>query len=139
MRTFHTKVGWWYWMIIIILSSSLFVTFWFHELLLALVFAIAVVYSIEGMIHTQYIITSDGMLRIECGRFSKKTAPIPVSQITDIAKSKSWEAAPALSLDRLKISYRKGTIKTYALISPQNAEAFVRCLKKQNDSINVSI
>ena len=96
-------------------------------------------YSIEGMIHTQYIITSDGTLRIECGRFSKKTAPIPVSQITDIAKSKSWEAAPALSLDRLKISYRKGTIKTYALISPQNAEAFVRCLKKQNDSINVSI
>ena len=139
MRTFHTKVGWWYWMIIVILSSFLFVTFWFHELLLALLFAIAVIYSIEGMIHTQYIITDDSMLRIESGRFSKKPAPIPLSQITDITKSKSWEAAPAFSLDRLKISYRKGGTKTHILLSPQNAEAFVRCLKKQNDSINVNI
>lgn len=138
MRTFHTKVGWWYWGIIALFSCILFVCFWFHELLLTLLVAIIVIFLIEALIHTQYIVTPDGKLMVEVGRFMKG-AEIDVSQIVSIEKSKFPESAPALSLDRLKITYRKKTIKDYILISPQNQEAFIQALLKQNASIKVSI
>lgn len=138
MRTFHTKVGWWYWGIIAIVSCFLFVCFWFHELLLALFFAVVVIFLIEGLIHTQYVVTADGKLVIEVGRFMKG-ASIDVAQIVSIEKSKFPESAPALSLDRLKITYRKRSFKDYILISPQNQEAFVQALLKQNASIKVNI
>ena len=138
MRTFHTKVGWWYWGIIALFSCFLFVCFWFHELLLTLLFAVIVIFLIEALIHTQYVVTADGKLVIEVGRFMEG-ASIDVAQIVSIEKSKFPESAPALSLDRLKITYRKRSFKDYILISPQNQEAFVQALLKQNASIKVNI
>lgn len=138
MRTFHTKVGWWYWGIIALFSCILFVCFWFHELLLTLLVAIIVIFLIEALIHTQYVITSEGKLVIESGRFFKQTS-FDISLIVSIEKSKSLESAPAYSLDRLKIIYQGKAYKKYILISPQNQEAFIQALLKQNVSIKVSI
>lgn len=137
MRTFHSKVGWWYWGIIALFSIGLFWTFWVHLLPLTLVFAIVLILCIDVLIHTQYIITEEGRLCIEGGRFLKKKCSIEVSQILRIERSGSWESSPALSVQRLKLIYRKGKMNAYILLSPQNEEAFVRALLKWNESIVV--
>ena len=139
MRSFHSKVGWWYWGIIALLSIGLFWTFWVHLLLVALVFAVVLILVIDLLIHTQYIITEDGRLCIEGGRFLKSKCFIEMSQILQVKRSASMEASPALSLHRLKIIYRKGKLKTYVLLSPQNEGMFVRALLKWNESIVVQI
>lgn len=139
MRTFHSKVGWWYWAVIILCSCLLFVLFWIHQLLLTLLFALVVIFEIEMLIHTQYVVQSEeGILSIQTGRFLKG-ASIPIETIVSIETSHSLESAPALSLSRLKIVYRKGKVKTYVLVSPKNPEDFVKVLSRLNPSIIVNI
>lgn len=138
MRTFHSKVGWWYWAVLILCSCSMFIVFWIHEILLTLLLALVVIFEIEMLIHTQYVVMEKDMLSVRTGRFMK-SASIPIEKIVSIEKSHSFESAPALSLSRLKITYRKETAKTYILISPKNPEDFVRVLLKANPSIFVNI
>lgn len=138
MRTFHSKVGWWYWAVVIVCSFPLFVSFWMHEILLALLFALVVILEIEMLIHTRYVVTAEGVLSIHAGRFIKG-ASIPIEAVVGIEKSRSLESAPALSLSRLKITYRKGKVKTYMLVSPKNPEDFVKALSRFNSSITVNI
>lgn len=116
----------------------MFIVFWIHEILLTLLLALVVIFEIEMLIHTQYVVMEKDMLSVRTGRFMK-SASIPIEKIVSIEKSHSFESAPALSLSRLKITYRKETAKTYILISPKNPEDFVRVLLKANPSIFVNI
>lgn len=68
----------------------LFDFFWFHELLLTLLLAIVMIFEIEMLIHTQYVVTAEGNLQIETGRFVRK-ATIPLEKIMLIQHVKSWE------------------------------------------------
>ena len=68
-RTFQSKVGWWYWIVIGITSVLLFFFFWEHYLLCTILCATVVIFEIEMLIHTQYVITEDGWLKVETGRF----------------------------------------------------------------------
>ena len=47
----------------------LFDFFWLHYTLLAVLLAICMIFEIEMLVHTRYVVTEDGMLRIESGRF----------------------------------------------------------------------
>ena len=64
-RTFQSKVGWWYWIVIGITSVLLFFFFWEHYLLCTILCATVVIFEIEMLIHTQYVITEDGWLKVE--------------------------------------------------------------------------
>lgn len=134
MRTFHSKVGWWYWAVIALCSCFMFFTFWVHEILLTLFFALFVIFEIEMLIHTQYVVMEKTTLSVRTGRFMKSVS-IPLEQIVSIEKSHSFESAPALSLSRLKITYRKKASTDYILISPKNPDDFVKVLLKANPSI----
>lgn len=134
MRTFHSKVGWWYWAVLLLCSCFLFWGFWVHETLLTLVFAFLVIFEIEMLIHTEYILIGKETFAVRTGRFLKSVS-IPLEQIVSIEKSHSFESAPALSLSRLKITYKTETSKTYILISPKNPDDFVKVLLKANPLI----
>ncbi len=47
--------------------------FWFHHTVLMILTAVAMVFEIEMLIDTCYILTEDGTLRIESGRFVPDT------------------------------------------------------------------
>lgn len=134
-RTFKTVVGWWYWILIFVSSLLLFFFFWMHDTILAVIMAILVIYEIEMLIHTQYVITDDGMLKIETGRFVRSFT-LRVEQIESIRMVRSmtfW--APALSFVRLEIKY-KGNNKTIRVqVSPNNKDAFISKLKSINGNI----
>ena len=122
-RTFHSEVGWWYGLIMVITAFLLFDFFWSH-------YTVAMVFEIEMLIHTCYIITADGRLRIESGRFVPNIE-IEVSSIVSMKRVKSFSIAPALSAERIEIVYRKGGKERTVQISPRRAEDFKAWIQKK--------
>lgn len=62
-RTFHSRVGAGYWLLMVATAFLLFDFFWFHELLLTLLLAIVMIFEIEMLIHTQYVVTAEEICR----------------------------------------------------------------------------
>lgn len=136
-RTFKTVIGWWYWLLIFVSSFFLIFFFWKHDIILALIMAVLVIYEIEMLIHTQYIITSDGMLKIETGRFVKSFT-LQIKNIESVRNVRSmvfW--APSLSFHRLEIKYT-GNNKTVKIqVSPRSKDEFLSKLRKHNGNIKI--
>ncbi len=70
---------------------------------------------------THYTIEEDTLL-IRSGPFSWN---IPVSEIESVKPSRSAFSSPALSPNRIELSYQQGR---RVLISPKNSEAFIKAL-----------
>lgn len=88
------------------------------------------IFEIEMLIHTRYIVTDNGKLQIETGRFvADKT--ILLNDIKDLRKIKSFSVAPALSVDRIEIVYHNNDKVEKICISPQNASEFLRWIEKK--------
>ena len=137
-RTFHANVGWWYWLLIAITSAFMFLCFWEHRLFFAFILAIADIFEIEMLIHTQYVLTDSGVLKIETGRFVPKTN-IEIANIISLRNVRSMAFfAPALSFDRLEITFRTPRGNIYSIyISPKNKKDFVNALIKRNNKIRI--
>ena len=115
----------------------LFFCFWKHCLWLTVLLAITVIFEIEMLVHTRYIVTPDEMLKIESGRFVPNIV-IPIEIISRISRSRSRRIfKPALSSDCLEIEFGKERRKIH--ISPKNAEDFVLYLTKRNSKIRTDI
>ena len=129
-RTFHSKVDSWYWLLMAVTAFLLFDFFWFHYTIATLLMAVVMIFEIEMLIHTQYIVTGNGKLQIETGRFiANKT--ILLESITGMREVKSFSIAPALSVHRIEISYQNGQQADKVYVSPQNAGEFVRWIEKK--------
>ncbi len=74
-----------------------------------------------------YEITVSNLL-VQSGLFRYR---IPLSSIERVHPTRNPLSAPAWSLDRLRINYRKKGKITFALISPENKEAFLRELAQK--------
>ncbi|MFK8043151.1 PH domain-containing protein [Congregibacter sp.] len=66
---------------------------------------------------TKYVVSDDN-LRVSCGPFSWS---IPVSEITSVSETRNPLSSPALSLDRLELSYTHGKS---IMLSPSDKQAF---------------
>ena len=139
-RTFHVNVGWWYWLLIVASSALLLYCFWMHYVGLTLLLATVVVFEIEMLIHTRYIITEEGVLKIETGRFVPKTE-IDICKIISMRKVRSMKLiSPALSFNRVEITFRTRKGNVFAVeVSPQNLSDFVNVLRKRNEEMQTDI
>ena len=75
------------------------------------------------LLRTHYTV-SDGRVRIVSGPFAWT---ISISEIDDITESNNILSSPALSLDRLKISYRHNR---HILVSPADKKGFLKAIEK---------
>jgi hypothetical protein len=75
-----------------------------------------------------YYVLHDDRLDARCGPFRWR---VPLREITRIEPSRTPLSGPALSLDRLRIDYRRGE---WIVVSPRNREAFVRALEARRQS-----
>lgn len=73
------------------------------------------------LVDTRYIVTEQ-TLRIRSG---PQRIDIPRADIREVRPSRSWLAAPALSLDRLEVRY--GQYRS-VLVSPRDREGFLEAL-----------
>ena len=129
-RTFHSKVDGWYWMMMAVTAFLLFDFFWFHYTLLAVLAAAVMVFEIEMLVHTRYVVTVEGTLEIKSGRFVPDRA-IGLSSIKSMRRVRSVSIAPALSLDRVEVVYLSEGENKKVQVSPQNGEEFIRWIEKR--------
>jgi membrane protein YdbS with pleckstrin-like domain len=91
-----------------------------------ILFAVVIVFSVGlpvwVFLTTTYEITSD-TLRIRAGPLREQ---VPLAEIERITTSRSWESAPALSLDRMRITFAGGRT---VLISPEDERGFLATLR----------
>lgn len=86
------------------------------------------------LLSTVYTINNNSKkLVVKSGYFYRK---IDIEHIKTIKKSKSWISSPALSIDRIEISYNK---YDSVLISPKNREQFVQELQQINPNIELDL
>jgi hypothetical protein len=83
-------------------------------------------------IDTLYVVTNDNKLKIKSGFFYNQE--IYIKSIKKVRPTTDHRPSPALSFDRLEISYnRYGRV----VVSPNNKSEFIRELKEVNPRIRI--
>ena len=91
--------------------------------LTALIIIPGILLTASVLMRTHYTV-GGGVLRIVSGPFRWS---IPIADITEVADSRSPFSSPALSLDRVRISY--GAHK-HILVSPEDKVGFLRAIEQ---------
>ena len=86
--------------------------------------SVAVILLLFAVFRGPHYTVTDQELRIVSGPFRWT---VPVDEITAIDPSRNPLSSPALSLDRLKISYGK---RKFVLISPADKAGFMRAMER---------
>src|ERR1700755_474196 len=120
--TYPSKVDSWLGFVLgLVPAGLLFEAIFLRSLVAAVIAAsVLVVYALV-VFPTNYELAPDA-LKIRSGLIRTS---IPYQEIRRVRASNSWLSAPALSLDRLEITY--GGSRT-TLVSPRDREAFLRDL-----------
>ena len=130
MKKYKSKID--LWLIIVLTGSSLLLltlvyrNFDSQNLHADLIFSVlltALAFLIWLPIPTTYYVVDDDVLKIH-SIFLKWE--IPLSSIETIEKTSDALSAPALSLDRIKIEYKKVGIHKSIMVSPRNHTEFIK-------------
>lgn len=121
------------WLTLIIWGSIIICTipiFTEQDLVLTLIMVPIDIFLIWLWFTTEYIIDGDFLL-IKYGPFKNK---VPIMEISKIRGTKNPLSAPALSMDRLEITYGRYDL---ALVSPKEKQLFTEKLLEINPHIEV--
>jgi len=91
---------------------------------LTVVVVLLVILLLFAIFRSTYYVIDGGTLRIVAGPFKWK---IPVADIDGVTPSRNPLSSPALSMDRLKISYGK---RKFILVSPEDKAGFIRAIEQ---------
>ncbi len=89
---------------------------------------VVLAYPVHYEITTSSLRIRSGLLRYQ----------IPLSSIESVRPTRNPLSAPAWSLDRLRIDYRKNDRLRFALISPENKMSFLRTLIQRTVNLELS-
>lgn len=131
-QVFYSKIGGFY------IVSLLFVGFVLGYLLiidfswLALVLDVLIVGILVLMgINTKYTLYNDGKLKVVCGFLPSR---YDVRKAVSVKPTRSLLSAPAVSLDRIEVKFKKGLP---LVVSPRDKQGFIAALKAVNPEIKV--
>lgn len=133
-RTFQSAVAGEYWTLVALSSGGLLACLWWHCTVFMFLLAAVVVFEIEMLVHTHYVVCGEGVLLVKSGRFVPD-ASIRISDIVSVRPVHAFRPAPALSADRLEIVYHDGPHLRTIHVSPRGKEGFTRCVIKLNPQI----
>ena len=120
--TYPSKVDGWIGIVLAVVPVGLLLeAIFLRSLLVGVVAASVLVVYALAVFPTNYELTPDA-LKVRSGVIRTS---IPYQEIRRVRASRSWLSAPALSLDRLEITY--GSSRT-TLVSPRDRAAFLRDL-----------
>ena len=95
---------------------------------MVIVVTVLVTFLLFSVFRNTYYELADGNLRVVSGPFRWT---IPLSNITEIRPTRNPLSSPALSMDRLKVSYGK---KRFILISPADKDGFLRAIEQATEA-----
>ncbi len=100
---------------------------WLVRVLTAVVMVL-VMFLLFSVFRSTYYEIGDKDLLVVSGPFRWT---IPLDTITDVTPTRNPLSSPALSMDRLRISYGK---RKFILVSPEDKEGFVNALQRARSS-----
>lgn len=118
-------------LIVVLLGTEVFMII--NKILLGeIAVALVAAFAIYMYVETWYLFTGDNKLRIKSGFLYDRE--IYIKSIKKLRSVRDHRAWPALSSDRLEISYnRYGKV----IVSPSNKTEFIRELKEVNPRIRI--
>ena len=87
-RIFHVKITTGTYLFLVLFTAIMVFAFWYMQSIVGLVMAIALIVTIESVIHSTYTLTTEEKLVVYRGRFLK-TITIPFADITDVELKQS--------------------------------------------------
>ena len=133
-RSFHYRASWLNYTCIAVVAGAAIYSLWHRSAVNALVGFLlmgVVVLMIERIIHTVYVLTSDGRLIISRGRFSRSLS-VPVNEIIRMRVIRPG----LLGVRYILIEYGAGHETT---VQPVNEEAFMREVRDRQERISLNI
>jgi hypothetical protein len=120
----------------VVFYAPLIINIWSDNLSLTNVFlllvGVSLIYAYFFYVFHNTVYTIDAnQLKIKCDPFKYK--PIHIQRIRKVESTRSLQASPAASFDRMAIGYNKFD---EIIISPRDKEAFVNHLKLINPKID---
>lgn len=101
--------------------------FWDMQPIVGLVMAMALVVTIESIIHSTYTLTTDGNLVVYRGRF-RRTQTIPLTDIADVELKRIHALGKLAAADYVLVHLRTGR---HLSLMPLCPEEFMRALVKR--------
>lgn len=101
--------------------------FWDMQPIVGLVMAMALVVTIESIIHSTYTLTTDGNLVVYRGRF-RRTQTISLTDITDVELKRIHALGKLAAADYVLVHLRTGR---HLSLMPLCPEEFMRALVKR--------
>ena len=129
-RIFHARVPWHTFFLLLLLLIIALWSYWERSGILAALSLLLMVVLVERSIHTSYTVTTDGMLLISRGRFSKMFS-IPLLDIHRIEQVRRVRLGSFCLNSYLLVYYGSSTgeEKVVSLI-PSNEEELVTYIQK---------
>lgn len=132
-RSFHYRASWLNYTCIIVVAVAAMYSLWHRSVVNAIVGFLlmgVVVLMIERIIHTVYVLTSDGRLIISRGRFSREMS-VPVNEIIRMSVIRP----KLLGVRYILIEYGAGHETT---VQPVNEEAFMREVRDRQECVCIN-
>ena len=132
-RSFHYRASWLNYTCIIVVAVAAMYSLWHRSVVNAIVGFLlmgVVVLMIERIIHTVYVLTSDGRLVISRGRFSREMS-VPVNEIIRMSVIRP----KLLGVRYILIEYGAGHETT---VQPVNEEAFMREVRDRQERVCIN-
>ena len=126
-RIFHARIVPGQYLFLLLVAVLAFWSLWEKNILLAAVCMLGLVFLIERLIHTTYILTTEGTLRIDRGRFSRRRER-PLSDIVSVERASSMQVAGHALVRYVLVHYKDGK---YDALMPVKEEEFIRLLTKR--------
>lgn len=126
-RVFHARIAAGQYLFIFLAGAIAAYGLWEKHILIAILFMLLLVVSIEKLIHTTYTVTSDGKLRLFFGRFSR-SKEIPLKDVTSVERTSSMRIGRFAIMQYVLVKY--GADKYVALL-PVKEEELIRLLKER--------
>ncbi|MDO7192917.1 PH domain-containing protein [Acinetobacter nosocomialis] len=131
---FRSKIDWWLLLIFVVITANIIFKIYqeVHHSSIGTNFSHLIIYSLVIVviwfpIFSTYYVVENSTLVIKSLVFRWK---INIDDIIQIEPTYNPLSSPALSLDRLKISYMKNGRIAKVMISPKDKEGFLNTLRK---------
>ena len=126
-RIFHARIAAGQYLFVILAGTIAVYGLWEKNILVAVLFMLLLVVSIEKLIHTTYTVTPDGKLVLSFGRFSR-SKEILMKDITSVERASSMQVGRFAVMRYVLVKYGEGKC---VVLLPVKEEEFIRLLEER--------
>ena len=126
-RIFHARIAAGQYLFVALAGAIAVYGLWEKNILIAVLFMLLLVVSIEKLIHTTYTVTPDGKLVLSFGRFSR-SKEILMKDITSVERASSMQVGRFAVMRYVLVKYGEGKC---AVLLPVKEEEFIRLLEER--------